>query len=102
MKNYKLLIIVVTLMLIICGVSTAAIASELINHVAVLPGVVVADGLIKEGQQVKEGYPLVYIKTAIGNAVTSRATVDGNVYKVIVKPGQSVGPNEVVVIINRR
>ncbi len=51
------------------------------------------------GQQVKEGEVLVCVKTALGIAVASRATVNGTVVEVLVKPGEIVKVQQAVAVI---
>lgn len=54
---------------------------------ATLRGEVLADGLVRAGDEVKEADPLVYVKTQTGRGVAARATVDGRVTEVLVQSG---------------
>ncbi len=54
---------------------------------ATLRGEVLADGLVKAGDEVREADPLVYVKTQTGRGVAARATVDGRVTEVLVQSG---------------
>jgi biotin carboxyl carrier protein len=54
---------------------------------ATLRGEVLADGLANPGDEVREGAPLVYVKTQTGRGVAARAPADGRVIEVLVKPG---------------
>ena len=64
-----------------------------------LAGRVVADHLVKEGDQVDSGQPLVYVRTALTGTVgvAARAPHGGSVREVLVKPGQHVERGAVVV-----
>ena len=57
---------------------------------ATLRGEVLPDGLVKAGDDVSEGDPLVYVKTPTGRGVAARATVDGRVLEVLVRPGATI------------
>jgi biotin carboxyl carrier protein len=54
---------------------------------ATLRGEVLAEGLAKVGDEVREADPLVYVRTQTGRGVAARATVDGRVTEVLVRPG---------------
>lgn len=57
---------------------------------ATLRGEVLGEGLAKAGDDVSEGDPLVYVKTSAGRGVAARATVDGRVLEVLVRPGTAI------------
>ncbi|MGQ0550688.1 MAG: hypothetical protein ACT4PY_13575 [Armatimonadota bacterium] len=57
---------------------------------ATLRGMVEAEGLVKVGDEVGEGDPLVYVKTPTGRGVAARATVDGRVIEVLVRSGTPI------------
>lgn len=65
---------------------------------ATLRGVVEADGLVRVGDTVNEGDPLVYVKTPAGRGVAARATVDGRVLEVLVAPGAAIRELGAVVV----
>lgn len=65
---------------------------------ATLRGVVEADGLVKVGDTVNEGDPLVYVKTQAGRGVAARATVDGRAIEVLVTPGAAIRELGAVVV----
>ena len=69
----------------------------LVEVKATLKGEVLADGLAKAGDDVSEGDPLVYVKTPTGRGVAARATVDGRVLEVLVRPGAAIRELGVVV-----
>ncbi len=54
---------------------------------ATLRGEVLPDDLAKPGDEVREGAPLVYVKTQTGRGVAARAPTDGRVLEVLVRPG---------------
>jgi len=64
-----------------------------------LAGRVLADHLVKEGDQVDSGQPLVYVRTALTGTVSvaARAPHGGSVREVLVKPGQQLERGAVVV-----
>jgi len=69
------------------AVTVAAAPKAAVDIKATLRGEVLPDGLAKVGQDVSEGDPLVYVKTPTGRGVAARATVDGRVLDVLVRPG---------------
>jgi biotin carboxyl carrier protein len=74
----------------VAALATAAVpgpVKALVDVRATLRGEVVAEGLARVGDEVSEGDPLVYVRTATGRAVAARATVDGRVVEVLVRPG---------------
>lgn len=91
-------------------VAAAAVASgsvaapALVDVRATLAGTVLAERLVAVGDQVEDGQPLVYVRTALTGtvAVAARAPVDGIVREVLVHPGQSVERGQVVVRLQPR
>ncbi len=72
-------------------VATAVAAPKAVVEVkATLRGEVMAEGLVKPGDDVSEGSPLVYVKTPTGRGVAARATVDGRVLDILVRPGMVI------------
>lgn len=71
------------------GMSVAAPAGPkaVVEVKATLKGEVLAEGLARVGDEVAEGDPLVFVKTQTGRAVAARATVDGRVAEMLVRPG---------------
>ena len=82
---------------LIMGVANAN--GSLVVQKSILQGEVVATQLVAVGQQVKEGEALVCVKTALGTAVASRATVNGTVVEVLVRPGEIVKTQQAVVVL---
>jgi biotin carboxyl carrier protein len=69
------------------AVTGTAAPKAAVDVKATLRGEVLAEGLAKVGQEVSEGDPLVYVRTPTGSGVAARATVDGRVLEVLVRPG---------------
>ncbi|MBI3998393.1 MAG: DUF2118 domain-containing protein [Armatimonadetes bacterium] len=72
------------------GGAAAAAPKQVVDVKATLRGEVVPEGLSKVGDDVSEGDPLVYVKTQTGRAAAARATVDGRVVEVLVRPGSMI------------
>lgn len=74
-------------------------AQTWLNVKSSLAGRVLAEHLVKEGDQVDSGQPLVYVRTALTGTVSvaARAPHGGSVREVLVKPGQHVERGAVVV-----
>ena len=75
-------------------------ASNAIDQKAVLSGRVLPMGLASAGTIVREGSPLLYVDSITGAVPAARATTDGTVREVLVKPGDMVKTGEVVVRID--
>ncbi|NMC32258.1 MAG: biotin/lipoyl-binding protein [Veillonellaceae bacterium] len=73
-----------------------ASAVNLIDQQSVLAGRVVAQNLVAVGTAVKEGTILVRVESITGAAVAARATRDGVVHEVLVKPGDLIKVGQVV------
>ncbi len=74
-------------------------ATNLVDQNSVLSGRVVAQNLITVGTPVKEGMVLANVESITGAAPTARATRDGVVREVLVKPGDIVRAGQVIVRI---
>lgn len=74
--------------------------SPVVVHAAIA-GAVVAQGLVRVGQTVRQGDPLVYVQTTTspGPALAAVAPADGQVTRVAVKPGDTVKIGDPVVEI---
>ncbi|MDR7464493.1 MAG: hypothetical protein QN209_07320 [Armatimonadota bacterium] len=77
--------------------SAAAAAAGVLEVRATLTGEVLADGLVRPGQEVRDGDPLVYVRALVGRAVAARAPADGTVVEVLVRPGQQIRERGMVV-----
>lgn len=63
---------------------------QVVDVKATLLGEVLADGLAKPDDDVREGDPLVYVRTRTGRGVAARAPADGRVLEVLVQPGSLI------------
>lgn len=79
------------------AVSVAALAAsavaaprQIVDVRANLRGEVMADGLASAGDDVREGDPIVVVRTQTGQGVAARAPVDGRVVEVLVRPGMMI------------
>ncbi len=84
--------------------SGSAAAVALVDVRATLAGTVLAERLVAVGEQVEDGQPLVYVRTALTGtvAVAARAPLDGTVREVLVQPGQLIERGQVVVRLQPR
>ena len=73
-----------------------ASAVNLIDQQSVLAGRVAPQNLVSVGAPVKEGTILVRVESITGAAVAARATRDGFVHEVLVKPGDLIKVGQVV------
>lgn len=89
--------LVLTVLLLAVVVATTAAAPRLLEVRATLTGEVMEEGLILPGQVVRDGAPLVYVRTLVGRAVAARAPADGTVVEVLVRPGQVIREKGAVV-----
>ncbi len=74
---------------IIAAVAAVAIGApaQLVDVKATLRGEVLPEDLVRAGDDVSEGAPLVYVRTQTGRGVAARAPTDGRVVEVLVRPG---------------
>lgn len=96
----------VLVMVILAVMSTAGVAApvELIDVKTTLAGIVMADDLVKVGDRIEDGQPLVYVQTALtgSKSIAARAPREGVVREVLVRPGQRVERGDVVVRLEPR
>lgn len=90
MTRVRALVCIVSLCVGGLAVTGIAAPKAAVDVKATLRGEVLADGLVKVGQDVNEGDPLVYVRTPTGRGVAARATVDGRVLEVLVRPGMTI------------
>ena len=83
-------------LLIVAGVWTVW-ANNLADQKVVLSGKVLAGGMVSTGASVREGDILLVVNTITGPVPAARATSDGIVREVLVKPGDVVHSGDVVV-----
>ncbi len=80
---------------------TAVGCAAVTDQHAAVSGEVVAEGLVQEGAQVKQGDVLVKVKSLAGGSIAAaRATTAGRVSQVLVKPGEKVAAQQVVAKIS--
>lgn len=99
MMAHRRSIIIITVLLVIGVVAWALAAGQTVDQRGVLAGNVIAKGLTVPGAMVREGDILVYVQTITGPAPAVRATVDGRVKEVLVKPGDKVKTGDTLVRI---
>lgn len=95
----------ITLLIVILIVAVAAWtvwANSLVDQKVVLSGQVSARGMAAPGTVVREGDILLVVDTITGPLPAARATVDGVVREVLVRPGDTVKSGDVVVRIEAR
>lgn len=69
---------------------------------SVLSGNVTAEGLVAPGTAVREGDILVKVETLTGALPAARATGDGVVKEVLVKPGDAIQIDQIVARIEMK
>jgi len=84
-------------LLVLVAVPAVAAAPGLLDVRATLTGEVLESGLARPGQVVRDGEPLVMVRTLVGSAVAARAPADGTVIEVLVRPGQVIRERGTVV-----
>jgi biotin carboxyl carrier protein len=94
-RKQQLVILVVIVMALLA--STLVSAANLIDQKSVLSGKVHA--AIGPGSVVREGDVLVVVNTILGPSPAVRATTDGIVRELLVKPGADIRQGEIAVRI---
>lgn len=97
-KKYVILSAFIALILLVTTVGLA-MENKQVEQKAVIAGTV--SSTIMEGTSVKMGDSLVEISTLTGTSAAARATVNGIVKQVLVKVGDNITPNQVVVYIEQ-
>jgi biotin carboxyl carrier protein len=93
--------VVYCLLLMLVAMATWVFAaSNVVEEKSVLSGVVTAEKLAVVGQSVKEGDILICVNTITGTAVAARATIDGTVVEVLVKPDDKTKIGDILVKID--
>lgn len=95
MLQKKYIFMLTIALLIAAGVWTVW-ANNLADQKVVLSGKVLAGGMVSTGASVREGDILLVVNTITGPVPAARATSDGIVREVLVKPGDSVRSGDVV------
>ena len=94
-KRYIVFVLVLCMMM--AAAAACAMESSQVEQKAVISGTVAQT--IAVGSQVKSGDSLVDISTLTGTSSAARATLDGTVSQVLVKPGDQVSPGQAVAYI---
>lgn len=93
----KKLIVILTIAALGIFTLAAVGCAAVTDQRAAVSGIVVADGLVQEGTQVKQGDILVKVKFIAGGSIAAaRATTAGKVSQVLVKPGDKIEAQQVV------
>ena len=91
-------LLVPTVLMIVATAPLILAAARVLDVKATLTGEVLEENLARTGEVVKDGDPLVYVRTLVGRGVAARATVDGTVVEVLVRPGQVIRERGAVVV----
>lgn len=97
MMKRKISIGVLIAVLLVFGISWVVAAGNVVDQRGVLSGTVSGQGLVAPGTLVKEGGVLVFVDTIAGPQPAARATLDGRVKEVLVRPGDAVKAGDVLV-----
>jgi biotin carboxyl carrier protein len=92
-RDKKIVILTLVVLVLMVAWVTAAGAVE---QKGVLAGRVLAQGLVTPGTIVHEGDVLVFVDTITGPSPAVRATTDGRVNDILVKPGDSIKTGDVL------
>src|SRR5687767_4218065 len=82
--------LILVILALLLAATTALAAPRLRDVKATLTGEVLGDGLVRPGDVVRDGDPLLYVRTIAGRGVAARAPADGTVTEVFVRPGQVI------------
>ena len=99
MKIFSRKLVGLSLLLLLLLLATSlwvGAANSLLDVNSVLSGRIASSNLISIGSFVKEGTVLASIESITGETPTARATRDGVVREVLVKPGDSVRAGQVI------
>ena len=99
MLNKKTMIVSLVILLLIAG-SLLVAASPAVDQRGVLAGKVIS--LLAPGTAVREGDILIRVETMTGPVPAARATTNGVVSEVLVKPGDSIRVGQVVARIQSK
>jgi biotin carboxyl carrier protein len=76
--------------LALSAAAAAALPPGLMDIRATIAGKVLEEGLVQAGDAVRDGDPVVWVRTAAGPAAAARASADGVVVEVLVRPGDVI------------
>ncbi len=91
-------LLVWTVLLVVATAPLILAAARVLDVKATLTGEVLEENLVRTGEVVRDGDPLVYVRTLVGRGVAARAPVDGTVVAVLVRPGEVIRERGVVVV----
>lgn len=94
----RLAVLVILTVLAATPVLPAAPAPRVTEVKATLTGEVMEQGLVRVGESVRDGDPLVYVRTLVGRGVAARAPHDGVIAEVLVRPGEMITKKGSVVV----
>jgi len=94
MLRKKAIIITAAMVLLVMAGSLIVAASAVVDQRGVLAGKVVS--VLTPGETVREGDILVKVETMTGAVPAARATANGVVAEVLVKPGDSIKIGDIV------
>lgn len=97
MTRKQQIVILLTIVMTLLASTLVSAAGDLIDQKSVLSGKVHA--AIGPGSVVREGDVLVVVNTILGPSPAVRATMDGIVRELLVKPGADVRQGEIAVRI---
>lgn len=100
MIRSKLSILILTAILILAVTAWVAAAPQSVDHRSVLSGHVLS--VVNPGTTVQEGAVLVIVGTLTGPIPAARATTDGVVKEVLVRPGDIIRQGDLVVRVEPR
>lgn len=98
MKKRYLVFVLLALIMAASAVACAMEGAQ-VKQQAVISGTVVKTAAV--GSAVRSGDSLVDISTLTGTASAARATVDGTVTQVLVKPGDEIAPGQIIAYIKQ-
>lgn len=99
---HKKQVILLVVFLTVAVAAWTVWANPLVDQKVVLSGKVMAGGMAAPGTTVREGDILLVVDTITGPVPAARATTDGVVRQVLVRPGDAVRSGDVVVRIEAR
>ena len=92
MSKQKISVLLFVLLLF----SAVACGAALVDQISVLGGKVSSQKLVTPGERVKEGQILLHIESFAGPVPAARASSNGVIAEVLVKPGSQITSRQVV------
>lgn len=93
----KILLALCGITILCAGTVAWAMGGTAVPQKAVISGEVTST--VEVNQNVTAGTSLVEVGTLTGTTAAARSTVDGKVTQVLVKPGDQVNPDQIVVYV---